>query len=113
MEDQTNRRDFLRTSGALALTFGALGAGQAPPVPPTGKAPGPNAPREPEPAPKEEPTPPPAKVDPLVVGVMGTAGRGTELASEFATQGGSMVRYVCDVDERNAARCAKAVKERQ
>ena len=112
MGEQTNRRDFLRTSGALALTFGALGAAQTPPTPPTGKAPNPNAPREPDPTPKEEPAPP-AKVDPLVVGVMGTSGRGTELASEFATQGGSVVRYVCDVDERNAARCAKAVKERQ
>ena len=111
MNDSTNRRDFLRASGALAVSLGALGAQDAPP--PQGKAPGPNAPRAPdaEPAPNESKKP--AKVDPLVIGVMGTAGRGTELASEFATQPGSVVRYVCDVDERNAARCAKAVTERQ
>ena len=111
MTDPSNRRDFLKQSGALALTLGALGAAQAPES--TSKAPGPNAPREPDPSPEPQPPPKPAKVDPLVIGVMGTAGRGTELASEFATQPGSMVRYVCDVDENNAARCARAVKERQ
>jgi predicted dehydrogenase len=110
MHDPANRRDFLRASGALALTLGALGAAQA--AAPE-KAPGPNAPREPDNEPKDQPPPKPTKVDPLVVGVMGTNGRGTELASEFATQPGSVVRYVCDVDASNAARCAKAVKERQ
>src|SRR3954468_744471 len=101
MHDPTNRRDFLRASGALALTLGALGAQKAPP------------PTEPQPEPKPEEPKKPEKTDPLVVGVMGTNGRGTELASEFATQPGSVVRYVCDVDANNAARCAKAVRERQ
>ena len=110
MPDHANRRDFLRASGALALTMGAVGAAQA--AAPE-KASTPIGRRDPDPEAKDQPPPKPAKVDPLVVGVMGTNGRGTELASEFATQPGSVVRYVCDVDANNAARCAKAVKERQ
>jgi predicted dehydrogenase len=114
MIDPTNRRNFLRASGAFALGLGALGAQKAPekaPDPPA-KAPGVNAPREPEPVP-EEPKKPVKSKDALVVGVMGTNGRGTELATEFATQPGSVVRYVCDVDANNAGRCARAVTERQ
>ena len=107
MSDYSNRREFLRASGALALAAGALGAQSA-------DAPKNSAGASPPSAPSSEPAPPKAKraakVDPLVVGVMGTAGRGTELATEFATQPGSVVRYVCDVDENNAARCAKAVR---
>ena len=99
MNDPANRRDFLRASGALALGLGAMGAQDA--------ARG----TDPEPAPEEPKQA--RKIDPLVVGVMGTAGRGTELASEFATQPGSQVRYVCDVDANHAGRCAKAVTERQ
>jgi predicted dehydrogenase len=110
MPDHANRRDFLRASGALAISIGALGAAQA--AAPE-KAPAPNARREPEPEPKDQPPAKPGIIDPLVVGVMGTNGRGTELATEFATQPGSVVRYVCDVDANNAARCARAVKERQ
>ena len=45
----------------------------------------------------------------LVVGVMGTSGRGTELARGFARNAGSRVKYVCDVDQANAAAAAKAV----
>ena len=111
MSDFTNRRDFLRASSAVALSLGAFGAQQAPA--PAGKAIGPNAPREPETEPKPEVPEKPTKVDPLVVGVMGTNGRGTELASEFASQPGSVVHYVCDVDANAAARCARAVNERQ
>jgi predicted dehydrogenase len=110
MQDPANRREFLRASGALAMTLGALGAAQAQAPE---KAPGPNSPREPDPEPKDQQPAKPAKVDPLVIGVMGTNGRGTELATEFATQPGSVVRYVCDVDANNAGRCARAVKERQ
>lgn len=108
MNHFTPRRDFLRASGALALTLGATSAGAQ--IPADGKSNAPPAPAKPS----SEPNPPnPTKVEPLVVGVMGTNGRGTELAAEFATQPGSVVRYVCDVDENNAARCAKAVTERQ
>jgi predicted dehydrogenase len=109
MSDLTPRRDFLRASGALALTIGALGAQKAP-AEKKADAKVPPADTEPKP---DEPKKPRKPDDALVVGVMGTNGRGTELASEFATQPGSVVRYVCDVDANNAARCARAVTERQ
>lgn len=47
----------------------------------------------------------------LVVGVMGTNGRGTSLTQRFAGMPGTEIAYVCDVDERNAARAASAVNE--
>lgn len=47
----------------------------------------------------------------IVVGVMGTNGRGTSLAKRFAEMPGTEVAYVCDVDQRNVARCASAVNE--
>ena len=59
MHDPTNRRDFLRASGALALALGALGAQKAP------------AAKEPEPEPKPQEPKKPEKTNPLVVGVMG------------------------------------------
>ncbi len=45
----------------------------------------------------------------LVVGVMGTGGRGTGLAQEFARQAGVEVAYCCDVDRGRAERAASAV----
>lgn len=109
MNHLTQRRDFLRASGALALTLGGTTAGAQLPSDGTSKAPLP-PPAQPASPPNSQK---PSKVDPLVVGVMGTNGRGTELAVEFATQPGSVVRYVCDVDENAATRCAKAVNGRQ
>src|SRR5262249_13413756 len=44
--------------------------------------------------------------DKVVVGVMGTGGRGTELAKGFARQPGVAVAYVCDVDQGRVARGA-------
>jgi predicted dehydrogenase len=100
MIEPSNRREFLRLSGTLALAMGGIAVAQA---------------QEPGTKPETKPEAPekPRKVDPLVVAVMGMGGRGTELANEFATQGGSVVRYVCDVDEANAGRAAKVVTERQ
>ncbi len=46
----------------------------------------------------------------IVVGVMGVNGRGTALARGFAAQPGAEVAYVCDVDERAAAKAAGALK---
>lgn len=43
-----------------------------------------------------------------VVGVMGTGGRGTHLASSFARMSGVEVAYVCDVDRARAAKAATA-----
>jgi predicted dehydrogenase len=46
----------------------------------------------------------------LVVGVMGTGGRGTGLATTFAQQPGVTVAYVCDVDRDRVGRAAEAVR---
>src|SRR4051794_31150212 len=45
----------------------------------------------------------------LVVGIMGTGGRGTHLSSVFQQQPDVDVAYVCDVDQAHAARAAAAV----
>ena len=47
----------------------------------------------------------------LVVGVMGTGGRGTSLATQFQQQPNTEVAYVCGVDRRRLAAAAKAVGE--
>src|SRR3954447_21409811 len=47
----------------------------------------------------------------LVVGVMGTGGRGTSLAQGYARQQGVRVAYVCDVDERRAGQAVQKVGE--
>jgi predicted dehydrogenase len=47
----------------------------------------------------------------VVIGVMGTNGRGTELAKRFAGLAGCKVAYVCDVDQNNVARAASKVNE--
>jgi predicted dehydrogenase len=48
--------------------------------------------------------------DKLIVGVMGTGGRGIGLATTFAKQPGVEVAYVCDVDSNRAANAAKQVE---
>lgn len=45
----------------------------------------------------------------LFVGVMGTGGRGKQLARSFAQQTGTEVSYVCDVDQRQAEQAAGLV----
>ena len=47
----------------------------------------------------------------LKVGIMGTGGRGTELAKVCAHQPGVEVAYVCDVDQRRVAGAAEAVNK--
>lgn len=80
-----SRRDFLHATaaGAATATLGSLHALRA--------ADSPN--------------------EKIVVGVMGTNGRGTDLARNFAKNSGASVAYVCDVDEANVQRCASAVNE--
>ncbi len=51
--------------------------------------------------------------DRLSVAVMGVNSRGLALAKNFSRQPGCVVRHVCDVDSRAAARCVTAVKEIQ
>ena len=45
----------------------------------------------------------------IIVGVMGTNGRGTTLAAEFAELDGAEVAYVCDVDRRAIDKATSAV----
>jgi predicted dehydrogenase len=47
----------------------------------------------------------------LVVGVMGTGGRGTGLAQAFQRQPGVTVAYVCDPDEGRAGRAADVIRK--
>lgn len=47
----------------------------------------------------------------VVVGIMGTNGRGTALAQRFAGLTGASVAYVCDVDQNHVNRAASAVNE--
>ena len=47
----------------------------------------------------------------LIVGVMGTGGRGTSLATTFQGQAGVEVAYVCDADQARAERAAGAVQK--
>jgi predicted dehydrogenase len=50
--------------------------------------------------------------DKIVVGVMGL-GRGASLASGFATQKGSEVAYLCDVDSRKFEKTAESIGKQQ
>ncbi len=49
----------------------------------------------------------------VVLGVIGTNGRGTALAASFAGIGGARVAYVCDVDERAIDKAVSAVAAKQ
>ncbi|MFL5338884.1 MAG: Gfo/Idh/MocA family protein [Gemmataceae bacterium] len=60
---------------------------------------------------KSAPADEPAANDKLVVGVMGTGGRGTEHAKSFAQQPGVTVAYVCDVDQKRANAAAGVVEK--
>ena len=102
MTRQANRREFLLRSGSLGLTLGAFTSATGASQDGADTTRNADAPDPAAPAPER-----------VIVGVMGMGGRGTELATEFATRPGVVVRYVCDVDEDRAARAAAAVAERQ
>ncbi|MBC7923568.1 MAG: Gfo/Idh/MocA family oxidoreductase [Ferruginibacter sp.] len=49
----------------------------------------------------------------VIVGVMGTNGRGAALAGNLARQAGAEVAYICDVDDKAMAKGMKAVTDAQ
>src|SRR4051794_30199262 len=51
--------------------------------------------------------------DAVVLGVIGTNGRGSALASGFAGVGGARIAYVCDVDERVIDKAVSAIGGKQ
>ena len=51
--------------------------------------------------------------DAVVLGVIGTNGRGTALAGSFAALGGARIAYVCDVDERVIDKAVSAIGGKQ
>src|SRR5687767_4819022 len=79
---QSNRRDFLKSAATLtaAAAISPVVFGQDQP---TGER--------------------------VVVGMMGTAGRGTTVAGTFAGLPYVVVKYVADVDDAHAASAAKAI----
>src|SRR5690242_15432524 len=82
MSEMFDRRRFLEvaaTTGATALTAASTYAAQ------------------------------PAAGEKVVLGVMGTGGRGTELSQTFAKVPGVEVAYVCDVDQKRVATAAEKV----
>jgi predicted dehydrogenase len=49
----------------------------------------------------------------VVLGVIGVNGRGSALASGFASVGGARIAYVCDVDERVIGKTAEPIANKQ
>ena len=88
MNSSPSRRTFLKQS---ALTTAALAAAQA-----TRRARAADSPNE-----------------AVVMGVIGTNGRGRALADGFATIGGARVAYICDVDQRAVDRTVSALGGKQ
>ncbi|HYK91255.1 MAG TPA: Gfo/Idh/MocA family oxidoreductase [Acidobacteriota bacterium] len=74
-----NRRTFVRNSVGAATALATMWGGKAAPS------------------------------NKIIIGVMGTGGRGTYLATAFARRADAEVAYVCDVDTRRAAKAKAAV----
>src|ERR1700724_3295148 len=83
MSANVNRRHFLAASAATGLALAGTAAGQ--------ENQGAN--------------------QKLLVGVMGTGGRGSGLATAFQQQAGVEVAYVCDADQGRAERAAASVQK--
>ncbi len=107
----SNRRDFLRNlsltgAGLAALGPTALGAaGAAPSKFPATPAPAP--------APAAKPVIAAKSAKPIVFGIIGSGGRGTELGVSIAGLPGAVVKYVCDVDEQRIKRAIEAIGKKQ
>jgi predicted dehydrogenase len=87
MSEPLHRRDFLAATAATGFTLGATGQTQAQEQ----NAAGAN--------------------NRLVLGMIGTGGRGTELTRAFQAQPGVEIAYVCDADHGRAERAAQVVQK--
>src|SRR4051794_26815575 len=76
----TNRRDFLKSAAAVSAAYAASSTLLAQDAPP-----------------------PPANGERITVAVIGTSGRGTQIATTLATLPNVFVKTVCDVDDAHAA----------
>lgn len=90
-----DRRQFLSITAASSLALGATSVLAAD-----------------EPASEKTPARTSAN-DTIVLGIMGTNGRGTDLARGFVQQSKVEIAYVCDVDERAIGKAIAAIGDRQ
>jgi predicted dehydrogenase len=101
MKTGTNRRDFLRETsllGAGLAGFGMMSTLRA-------------AEDEPAQAARAD-TASSGAAQPFVVGIIGTGGRGQQVAAGFAASPGVSVKYLCDVDDAMLAKGQSAVAKR-
>lgn len=117
MAEQTaNRRDFLKQAGVAGLAITAMNSGvtaaDAPAVPAADKKPA-AAPATPATKPAKKIVKVQKTDKPLRIGVIGTAGRGTEVGTTFAQNADSVIAYVCDVDAKHMTAAAKAIGQHQ
>ena len=87
MNELTRRRDFLKQIGAVGASLTALGAMT-------------------ELTAAELPKP-------IVIGIIGAGGRGTQVGSGFAALPGAVIKYVCDVDAAHSLAASKAIATKQ
>ncbi|QOV91024.1 Gfo/Idh/MocA family protein [Humisphaera borealis] len=118
MADNTsNRRDFLKNvsvAGMGVVAMGSLASGADSAAPATGKVPAATTkPSQPTTKPVKKIVKTAKSDKPLRIGVIGTAGRGTEVGSTFAQNADAVVTHVCDVDEGHMKAAAKAIGQYQ
>ncbi len=94
MTRDVNRRRFLHDAAIAGAGVAGLGAWRTPSVL----------------AAEDQRT---SAAETIVLGIIGTGGRGTTLSKEFAGLPGAEVAYVCDVDSKRMAEAASATAEKQ
>ncbi len=94
MMRDVNRRRFLRDAAVVGAGVAGLGTWRTPST-----------------LAAEDKTPSAAET--IVLGVIGTGGRGTTLSKEFAGIPGAEIAYVCDVDSKRMAEAASATSSKQ
>lgn len=94
MTRDLNRRRFLKHAAVATAGASALSVWQSP-------------------ATRAEDSATPSAAETIVLGVIGTGGRGTALCKEFAEIPGAEVAAVCDVDSKRMAEAASATATKQ